>query len=250
MKEKHPIDDFFKKGLAGHTTKPSPAVWEKIAAETGASSESKGGWYMMRAAVVVLLIGLSTWVYYQNNPQGHLTGPDLEETVSEGTRENSPEKKSPPTEDKKQGKETPAQIKKEKEKSEVPIMQMKNARNSIYVANDALPEVVEEETLVVENEQPLATGQLDPAKVKSEEAPQFRVKVRLTKPVTASAFYTSREGQTGDGPEKKPELGFKEKVYAYASDQFGNLVKGRPLELPKTEKRPQLEINLDKLLNN
>ncbi len=242
--KKHPIDDFFRKGLEDHKTEPSPAVWEKIAAETGTTSESKGGWYMMRAAVVVLLVGLSTWVYFENNDPGYLPEHGKEVKNESATEPKSPAnsagdaKDSSPEEKKKQ----PAV------KKEIPIMQKKSSRQSIYVANEPLPEVVEDEFLATDDAMEMPVEQLNPDQVEEITKPAVKVKIKLTKPITASTFYASNEGE--EEVTEQSELGFRERIYAYANDQFGNLLNGRPLELPKTEKRPQLEINLDKLLDN
>lgn len=78
MKDTNPIDELFKKQLGDHKMEPSSAVWSKIEASQNAGSSKAGGFYFLRAAVITLLIGLSSLLYFQQN-QAVLMNPLPEE---------------------------------------------------------------------------------------------------------------------------------------------------------------------------
>jgi len=237
--EKHPLDEFFKEGLSEHKLKPSSTVWEKIeAAQPATEKNKKGGWYVMRAAVVVLLIGLSSVLYYQNNPvdENWAVHPDNTETDGPDKEKTNKDKEKTQTEVKSSKTETDSK-KSKKEKRAVPIMRQ-NAGRQIYVANDEVTTPVDEADLQTEEELLLADIDL---KVESTPGPApIKVKFKVTPKAATQGFYANREKS---GEEKKD---FKDKLYAYASSQFDNIKNGKPVELPKPEKKPQLEIDLGK----
>lgn len=250
MKEKNPLDEYFKQGLEGHETKPSASVWDKIEAGTESEESKKGaGWYLMRAAVVTILIGLSTWVFYQSNSFESFDPDRIDEQHNVVTNTN--EKADSDKEQKQQGNKAETGENQDKPKKEskdervIPIMKEPTRNNTIYVNNEpkeALPEVADEKALdQQENWEPNSIA-LEVSE--KDEVTPVRVKVKL-KPATTPAFYTDEA--LAKAEEKK---GFKEKLYAYASDQFDNIKSGKPLELPKADKKPQLEINLGRIFNN
>lgn len=253
MKEQNPLDEYFRKGLEGHETKPSASVWDKIEKATESQSSSRGaGWYFMRAAMVTVLIGLSTWVFYQNQDfydsgEGFIPVEETPVVINNkepGTEEKSRKdlkKEEPASGAQKEKKESTRES--DKQNKVVPIMKQPAAK-SIYVNNDqAVPEVIDEEVLATENQQwqPMEIALNVPAETANEVTP-VKVRVKL-KPATTPAFYANQG-------EEEDRSGFKEKLYAYANTQFDNLLSGKPLELPKTEKKPQLEINLGRIFNN
>lgn len=255
MKEKNSLDEYFKNGLDGHEIKPSAAAWEKVQASMQSGDEKRaGGWYILRAAVIVLFFGLSTWVFYQNNDlelgtdasesityEAAQPGADVNETSTDkkkGTDSNPKDKKNQKTTD--EPKKTPKRTK------AIPIMHSPTKSKSIYVKSDiqALPKIVDEIALASadDNWTPNSSVILDVKDGQPTKAKPFKVRLKV-KPATAPAFYAEKE-------QEEPKQDFKLKLYAYANTQFGNLLQGRPLELPKSEKKPQIEIDLGRIFNN
>ena len=239
MSDKHPLDEYFRKGLDEHKLKPSQSVWEKIEAAEPQPESRNGGWYIMRAAVVTLLIGLSAVFYYQNNR----VGDDLVGTPVETEPANTGEKGK--EQDKAQNKKsetkgTTKEVQKPKKKA-VPIMRQ-NTGKQIYVAKEDVLSPVDEESLMEESEEFMLADVSLKVREQQEPAP-LKVKFKVTPKAATEGFYAGK-----DAEEKKEA--FKDKVYAYANNQFENIKNGRPLELPKPTKKPQLEIDLGKIFNN
>ena len=95
MKENNPIDNYFKSSLESHEVKASPEVWERVVAETESGSNRGVIWYLMRAAVVVLMISVGTW-FIIDGPQdeaGMVVYPDIE--MEEGNKNPEPQKTEP-----------------------------------------------------------------------------------------------------------------------------------------------------------
>lgn len=253
MKKQHPIDKYFKDGLEEHKTQPSEAVWEKISSELESSQQKRGGgWYMMRAAVVVLLVGISSLLYFQNHEAELMIDGDpvaVEENNTTSANKNKAETTEAAAEnpEKEKGgkKEREAEpVKKEPKKSRkaIPLVHPNTNAQPIMVSNEKSPAVVDEAELMDEVEMAL-TAQLDPSKTVSKKQPSLKVKMKLS-PATARAFYADNQEQE---KVQEEDQDIKEKVFAYATDQFDNLRSGKRLELPRAERKPQLEINLDKL---
>ena len=242
MKEENPIDELFKKQLENRELKPSDAVWAKI--ESGIDQGSTGkrkGYYWMRAAVVTLFMGLSTWVYFTQNQTallhvepGKVIRQD-QEPEKQGAQKTDTEKKA--------SGEKKSQKKSEPVKREiVPLMRHSNVKDYRFVQEE--PEVADEEQLA-------SNDDFEPESVELEVASEVKkpvLKLKYVVPVTQKSFYANEEPE--DETTGKPRL--KEKVFAYANNQFNNLLNGEPVELPKSGARgkPQLQINLGKLFNN
>lgn len=246
MSDKHPLDEYFKEGLNEHKMQPSQSVWDKIEAAAPAPEKSrKGGWYIMRAAVVVLLIGLSSVFYYQNHgvDENWAAAPDHTET-------KGPEKEKKKTEDQQKG-ESGTSVEKKSESNEggqeakpkkkpVPIMRQSTGRQ-IYVSNEDALSPIDESSLMDESKPMLAAVDL-----KVEEATKpapVKIKFKVKPKVTTQGFYPNEE--SSEPAESKKD--FKDRLYAYASNQFDNIKNGKPVELPKPEKKPQIEIDLGKI---
>lgn len=251
MKEQHPIDKHFKDRLNDHKTTPSDKVWERISSEleTGSGRNRSGGWYMMRAAVVVLLVGISSLLYFQNHEVALSTVQDSVATEGPENTDTKDKKQEPAAATgKKQSEDQP-----EKEGSEgtrpqkktrkaIPIVHPNNHTAPIVVSNEErMPEV--DESQLYDEEEMVLTVELDPSRTEAKKEPNFKVRMKLN-PATAKAFYANNEDKPAEAEEDK---NIKDKVFAYATDQIDNLKSGKRLELPKTERKPQLEINLDKL---
>ena len=236
MKENNPIDNYFKNSLESHEVKASPEVWERVVEGTESGSNRGVVWFLMRAAVIVLMISIGTW-FIVDGPQpqqGVVVYPDVE--LEDGNTKPSSTKTQP-------GKKstTPAQSEKptEKQKTQnknkkaMPIMKQTQSRSPIYVSNEPLIEF-EETRLVEEEEIELATIELDASQLAAYGQSSPPMKLKLSNP-----------------PVEEPvvEEDLKTRVYAYANNQFDNIRNGRPLESPRIGK-PQLQINLNRLFNN
>ena len=64
MNSNNPIDSLFKQELESHQMKASEKVWDKIAAAQPAPRKRVAPIFILRAATVALLIGLSSLVYF------------------------------------------------------------------------------------------------------------------------------------------------------------------------------------------
>ncbi len=259
MKEKNPLDEYFKEGLEGHEILPSASVWDKIEAGVQTKSNRKAGvWLLLRAAMITIFLGLRTWVFYQNNDFKIGEGDKLEDITftqpvvtddPTGTATNKQDKGNEATkkETEKEEKAAPAEKVKKQDKV-IPIMTQPVKSKSIYVKGDAAPELVDESMLVSNDAwTPDNSVVLDAGRIAANKLTPVKVKLKL-KPATTPAFYA--EGNRAESIAEEDKPGFKEKVYAYANNQFENLLAGRPLELPKPEKKPQLEIDLGRFFNN
>ena len=241
MSTNNPIDDYFKRSLEKHEVKASPEVWERVAAATGSESRKGMAWYIMRAAVVVLMFSIGTWFVtdYSDQGQGLVVSPDTElennnpNTTQKGQNTNQAKSTTEPKENSKAAKEN------EKKKRTIPIMKQSQSRGPLYVSNDPVIEV-DEASLYDHSEVALATIELDPSQLAAYGMSSPSLKLKLTGPATESAFYAGAEVEEED---------LKTKLYAYANTQFDNIRNGRPLELPRTGK-PQLQINLNRIFNN
>lgn len=245
MKENNPIDNYFRNSLREHEVKASPEAWQKVVAGT----ESKGNkamiWYLMRAAVVVLMLSIGTWytVDYINTADtrpGVATTPDLQ---TEESKQN--EGQEQPLSTSQDGEEKDSQPAGEEERDRqrvIPIMKQKQSRTPIYVDAEPTREV-DEEALYDHSEIELASVELDPAQLAAYSSVSPSMKLRLNRAIpTGENEFSSDELAAG-------QEDLKTRLYAYANTQFDNIKNGRPLELPRTGK-PRLQINLDKLLNN
>lgn len=242
MKEENRLDKIFKENLSDHEIKPSESVWDRIEGELPQQKKRGGGLYVMRAATVALLIGLSTWFTFDpSQPDSTLGNPTNIGTQIQKEKEKNKEKEKGTKE--KSGKDKTSEKKENPKKETIPILRPRVKSNSkLLVSADPVPVVAEEEL-----EDELLMDQVA-LRVDEELKPEpLRVKVRYRPDMAIGAFYEEEEQTTAEA-EENPEL--KERVVAYASDQFNNLISGKPLELPKTEKKPRLEVNLGKWFNN
>lgn len=244
MKDTNPIDELFKKQLGDHKMEPSSAVWSKIEASQNAGSSKAGGFYFLRAAVITLLIGLSSLLYFQQN-QAVLMNPLPEE----GRQLNSVEKgaKAGVENTKNNAKAAPENGKKEQDKHKeepakksikkgVPILSAPGS-SPILVHNEM--EVVDEEALRNELETTdaslLAYEKIDARKI--QKKPKYSISVKL--PVVETYY--------GPDTTQPARERFSKKLWSYASDQFERVLAGDKPQWPKTEKEPELAFNVPKI---
>ncbi len=251
MKEKHSIDEFFKKGIEGHQVQPSDAVWAKIEAATQPQKKKKVAFILLlRAAVITILVGLSALVYFQNRPGNEVLNPDViiqhqegnivhqDPTTTKGVSTSEPEKEKA-----KEPEKEPKSSKLKKTKT-IPLMKQPMQKQMIYVEHIPEPSKEDEQDLIATeygsklNE----SYALNSPKAKSKAAP-VRLKFKLSP--AARPDYSGNKSSSEEGNES-----LRDKLYAYANTQFGNFKEGRPLELPKPEKKPQIEIGIPKIFTN
>lgn len=253
MKEKNPIDELFKQGLDNKEIKPSDAAWSRIEEAMMPEDSKKGGFYFMRAAVVTLLIGLSSWVYLNNNPidfnpKSPIPPTTIETGVTKKVKDSTGEPKKAAAKTTTEPK-TPPTVKENNSKKATPksgsakiIPLIKNTGSTLikYVSKRPSISPADEDTRMMEYEM-FAAEDL----IIEEDFPTKRINGR--RPV-AGDLYADNGQEKENAPKKKLKL--RERVFAYASNQFDNLISGDPLELPKTELKgmPKLEISLGKFL--
>jgi len=228
MKEKHPIDELFSKGVEEHEIQPSAKVWDSISSEVQPVAKKSTGWLALRAASVSLIIGLSGWLYF--------TG-DFQQSTNKST--NVPVIKEQPNSKPVVDYEPQDKTFKTADAEEAGHLSTATT-GRLVAANNKLP--------VIENESELESGYplFEDTKLKIEEpAKRQKVKIKLNYNTasTAEQLYENEQQQE----EGQHEIG--EKLWAFASNQFNNIVSGAPVEMPKRKSKPQLEINLDKIFN-
>ena len=243
MKEKHPIDDYFKKALEDHTTPPSSSVWDKISAESSQSAKTGTGWYLLRAAVVVLMVGVGSWLYFEQQKSPVVASQPVEEHRAEDEASKEQSTKKEASENTKDQEEIKQELERKKDKV-MPIMRNRPSVQPVYVVNEPEMEVVDEEELYAEAPEQVASVSLDPQQIKAYSRPEVKLKFRLSSPVTESTFYA-----TTDSLSREKDQDIRDRLYAYANDQWENILSGKSVELPKTRK-PHLEINLNRIFNN
>lgn len=252
MKEKNPIDELFKQGLENKEIKPSDAAWTKIEEAMMPEDSKKGGFYFMRAAVVTLLIGISSWVYLSNNPLDFGSDvPIMPTSINAVAVENTEVDKEDPKKESTKGtgtkssttKGTDPKINPPKSGSTriIPILKSTGTANVKLVNNDPVITPAFEDSRMMDYEMFVAEELIT-----EEDLTPKNLDAR--EPVTGKTYYADKGNTEEEKPAKK--LKFRERVFAYATDQFDNLISGEPLELPKTEIKgiPKLEISLGKFL--
>ncbi len=249
MSKKHPIDELFKQKLEGHKIAPSEATWEKIALATQAKSSGFKPMYLMRAAAVVLLMGVSGLMYFQNNTE-RIVKPVTQEVMHQ-QEAITPEKiEEIKLNEEVRVKEEPAVSAQVQEvvkstKTVATSAQANNAKaakKAISTKQNTVAVAAKTEIIESEVELPVKEIEVQTRKV-ADWKPSVDLKLKAIAPVT-------EEWITESDVEKEEHKKLKDKVFAYANDQVNNLLAGKKLNFPKTPKgKPSLEINLEKLLN-
>jgi hypothetical protein len=245
MTKQNPIDRLFKERLQEHEMQPSAAVWQKVAAAQKSQNSKTSPLFMLRAAAIALLIGISAVVRFSGN-QGSLSAYQpltLHEKGVNLTAQEPLKNTSAP----KPQKEAPAQVaKKQNAKREsvtkTPLLAQKQPAKTRLAVVTTNPPEVNEQGLKLDSELPIVGEEATIALAVADEntAPKYSITIR-------SLPETKGDYSTENSEEGKPELSQKEKLMAYASTQVNRLLAGEKPQLPKTNKTPQLAIAIPKM---
>lgn len=233
QKEQNPIDQHFRDQLQDLEREPSAGVWDKIAEEIPQQKSNKRVLYL-RAASVALLLGLSS-VWFIN------------ENGIFSSEEPSVVNASPKVLPRLQA-DSPRRVAATPDFAELPPIAQSGTTHKSRDEGKAesrkqkpLPYMatVNEEALDAAHREYYAVNAV--ALDTSAWNPRVRFTVKLPQEGDLDAL---DEGKL----EKQKKL--QEKLWAYTTSQVENLLNGRKPELPKTEARPVLEVNLSNLINN
>jgi len=235
MSSKHPIDALFEKELKEHQSSPNEAVWEKIAANQQGTKPKREGIFFLRAASVLLLVGLSSF-WHLNRHSGELSiqptnpqqefvaGPDDKPENTTEEPENT-QAKEPKNGKAKGAKDEPKQkVKKASSKKGtarvIPILQQKIS-DPVLALND-LNNIEMEDNL----------ADIEPI----EDPDVLKIRVNLS----------DIKGDYESKPQAKKDL--RQRMWAYASNQYERVKAGEGLELPNTDDA-KIEIPLPDFIN-
>lgn len=234
MSSKHPIDALFEKELKEHKIEPSQAAWEKVAAATQTGGSTKKGYFILRAASVALLVGISSLLYFNRNTTDLQVGNTeaLEESIAAGP-DNTPtakadEPKAEPTSPKTV---EPKAAPKQKPTKEKPSAKKRSAR-----VIPVLQQTISDPVLAM-NDLEAVDYELALNDVETIEDPNV-LHIRVQMP--------ELKGDYSKPKNKKGDLG--ERMWAYASDQYQRVRSGESLELPNTDDA-RIEIPLPDFIN-
>lgn len=233
MSSKHPIDALFEKELKEHQSQPSEAVWAKVAASQQAARPKREGIFLLRAASVLLLVGLSSfWYFTQNAGSLQVSTPILGETEIVSAPEVKPTTKkqsnlkepvqnqTKPSPKKSGNGKTNSKKNPKKTSLVIPVLQQ-SLSDPILALNDLAPVDLEDnwdEVEVIEDPNVL--------------------RVKLSLPDLQGEYNTN--GQ----PKKK----LSERMWAYATEQYDRMIAGEEFQLPNTDDT-KIEIPLPDFVN-
>lgn len=233
MSSKHPIDALFEKELKEHKIEPSAAAWEKVASATQAKGSSKKGIFILRAASVALLVGLSSLFYFnRNTSELQVSTPTLiEESIAAGPDNTPSTKNDEPKAEPSQGTTSPSEPKKEPKKTEKPSTKKRSAR-----VIPVLQQTISDPVLAMNNLEPVSFD-LPLEEGEPVEDPNV-LRIRLQMP--------ELKGDYSKPKTKKADLG--QRMWAYASTQYERVRAGEKVELPNTDDA-KIEIPLPDFIN-
>lgn len=236
MSTKHPIDELFKQELKEHKIEPSAAVWEKVAASQMASSQTKKGFFILRAASVALLIGLSAVFYFNRNPMDlQVSTPQNLETSIVAGPESTPaaKKEQPLSEPSSNGANQPSEPAKATNPKPSPKPKAKKQTARVI---PVLQQTIADPILAF-NDLEKVDYDLSSESVEEIESPNV-LRIRLQIP--------ELKGNYSKPESTKSDLG--QKMWAYASNQYERVRAGESLELPNTDEA-KIEIPLPDFIN-
>ncbi len=236
MSSKHPIDSLFEKELKEHQIQPSKAVWEKVAAAQTSGGSKKEGFFILRAASVILIVGLTSFWFIGQNFQSTPAEPELDWNTSVvAGPDNNPEpkksepQKTTPTVQKTNKKSDPASQKVQK-----PVKAQSKARSAKVIP--VLQHRISDPVLALNDLSPMDLNE-DFEGVEVIDDPDV-MKIRVSLP-ELKGDYESKQSTEKD-------LG--KRMWAYASTQYERVLAGESIELPKTEET-KIEIPLPDFIN-
>jgi len=231
MSSKHPIDALFEKELKEHRTEASDQVWQKVAAATQTKSSKKGGAYLLRAASVALLVGISSLIYFNRNASElSVTDPiDVMQPIADNPESKPKAKKAQDPKPAISEPKATNSVKKQKPNTKV------NKKSSARVI-PVLQQTVADPVLAL-NDFDAVDYAWDLEDTEIIDDPNvLRIRVQMPE----------LKGDYSKPQEAKGDIG--ERVWAYASNQFKRVQAGESLELPKAEDA-RLEIPLPDFIN-
>lgn len=236
MSTKHPIDELFKQELKEHKIEPSAAVWEKVAASQMASGQTKKGLFILRAASVALLVGISALFYFNRNQMDlQVSHPQsIENAIVAGPETTPAAKKDQPTnEPSSTGTELPSEP--AKANSPKPNPKAKAKKQTARVI-PVLQQTIADPILALND---LQSVDYELSSESAEEIDNPNVlRIRLQIP--------ELKGNYAKPESTKADLG--QKMWAYASNQYERVRAGESLELPNTDDA-KIEIPLPDFIN-
>lgn len=232
MKNREPIDDYFKEKLTGLKVEPSQQVWERVAAHQNRKSRPLIGLWM-RAASIALLLGLGIWYFYP-------TATKLPQSNTLPAKNGAGPAEKPLTEEllstsKPRVEEASAAI----ASSESQPANSAQENETAYLGQKLFtPAEVNEIALAAELDAEASLRNLSVA-LKAVESPKSqRYAIELRLPVT-------RQLQKEDSLAKaKPS-----NLWSYASGQFNRILEGEKPQLPAQLRNPRLSIDIPEILN-
>lgn len=237
MSSKHPIDALFEKELKEHKTAPSEAAWAKIAASQQGGQSKKGGWFFLRAASVLILVGLGSFWYLNRNANSLRIGDELESPyeivagpeVDPKTNKDEPSKASQTTEPKKQN---PKSTKNQNTKPLKKAPAKKRAARVIPILQQSISDPV------------LAFNDLAP--IEWDFGPEGLENIEEGDVLNIKVDLPDWKGDYQSEPKAKKD--FRQRMWAYASNQYDRVIAGESLELPNTDDA-KIEIPLPDFIN-
>jgi hypothetical protein len=239
MPKQNPVDQLFKEQLEKHELKPSPAAWEKISAATTPAAKKTSPVYVLRAAAVALLIGINAVFYFSSNTKSFLEVAPTEQGLSLSTTHSGQES----------GKKQPGVVKQNKLVKGVEVKPEGKAKPS-SAARNSKPVLKQEKKTALDKRisdhnftQEAEPKEIQPAT--QAETPEIK------KPVHYAVTITDLPATQGDYEvkEQEPKAKIKDKVLAYAGNQWNRILAGEKPQLPAISKTPQVSITLPKFLN-
>lgn len=247
MNDRHSIDELFKNGLEDHSEAPSDQVWQKVRAQVPHRKKRAYG-PILRAAVIVLFFGLGSVMYFNRNEQQLMDFQPVVENNGGITKEpnkpstNGQNKTSLSNPETNQTKETPSKPVKQKAQNGVPVLQTPS-KKAYRMVEYRVPEVDES---VLRNEEALwEASSMAMAELELQES-----SVETAKPYKMIINLPPVESYYGPDTVEQENPAFKERFWAYATDQFNRLLAGEKPQLPLPKKRPTgVIVNVPRSLN-
>lgn len=238
MKNKNTLDQHFSSRLKAHEVTPPPGLWNRVQQR---SQRRALPWAVAVAAVLLLSTAMYT---------GYQMGWLHSRQVAEEEVLQVPEKK---WENIGHAAQRPLVIIPEMSGKPALSAKIEVRKNDKIPARKDAPAKIKEKlnipptAISAEISEPDPIKDDSPAKVTSPKEPEEIVLLRLPLHKTGAATRTDVPPKSALESEKDPA---QKEIYAYANDQFKQLLKGQKLQLPHLNKEPVLTIHLQPLFKN